>query len=50
MYVKKSKKIPGLEAATTWMYDTTQVELASTYLVENDGPEFEFEGAQLVDS
>lgn len=45
MYVKKNKNIDGLEEASTWMYDLTAVLAASDYLVQEDGDEFEFQGA-----
>jgi hypothetical protein len=47
-YVKRNSQIPGLEEATTWLYDTTQVDLVNLDLDPLLG--LEFEGAQLVDS
>lgn len=51
MYVKRSGKIDGLNEATTWLYDTTQVEA----IQEDNDPaggteDIFFEGAQLIDS
>jgi hypothetical protein len=47
-YVKRNPLIPGLADATTWLYDTTQVDLVNA---DFDPTLFlEFEGAQLVDS
>lgn len=48
MYVKRNNLIPGLADATTWLYDTTHVDLANGELDPLLG--LNFEGAQLVDS
>ena len=47
-YVKRNNQIPGLNEATTWLYDTTQVDMVNIELDPTLG--LEFEGAQLVDS
>jgi hypothetical protein len=47
-YVKRNNQIPGLAEATTWLYDTTQVDDANLDLDPLLGGQFE--GAQLVDS
>jgi hypothetical protein len=46
--VKRNQNIPGLYEATTWLYDTTQVDLINIDLPIDLG--LAFEGAQLVDS
>lgn len=46
--MKRNSQIPGLADATTWLYDTTQVDLVNADLDPTLG--LEFEGAQLVDS
>lgn len=51
MYIKRNPNINGLDEATTWLYDTTQVELIQQ---DNDPAggtlDIFFEGAQLLDS
>jgi hypothetical protein len=47
-YVKRNNLIPGLYEATTWQYDTTEVDLVNADFEPGLG--LEFEGAQLVDS
>jgi hypothetical protein len=44
----RNDKIPGLEEATTWMYDTDQVDAVNKDFCLFDG--LHFQGAQLVDS
>jgi hypothetical protein len=46
--VKRNSQIPGLADATTWLYDTNQVDLVNIDLDPLLG--LGFEGAQLVDS
>jgi hypothetical protein len=46
--VKRNSQIPGLAAATTWLYDTTQVDAVNADF--DPLLALDFEGAQLVDS
>jgi hypothetical protein len=39
-YVKRNNLIPGLAEATTWLYDTTQVDLVNLDLDPTLGLEF----------
>lgn len=51
IYVKRNKNIGGLNQATTWLYDTEQVDAVNVDLDLNFPDEgLRFEGAQLVDS
>lgn len=47
-YVKRNNNIPGLAEATTWLYDTTQIDDVNDDFDPTLG--LEFRGAQLVDS